>query len=56
MRPSPCAKLAAALLLVAPLAGGDTLTLVSLYSDERVDVRLIRSDVVYAVAHLGRSR
>ena len=41
-------------LLVAPLAAGEAIMIVSLYSDERVDVRLLRSDALCAVARLRR--
>jgi hypothetical protein len=41
-------------LLVAPLEAGDALVVVSLYGDQRVDVRLVRSDTLYAVCHLQR--
>lgn len=40
--------------LVAPLRAGDALAVISLYADDRVDVRLIRSDNLYAVYHLTR--
>jgi hypothetical protein len=40
-------------LMVAPLREGDALALVSLY-DDRVDLRLVRSDSLYAVFHLRR--
>ncbi|MSP62997.1 MAG: hypothetical protein EXR72_22205 [Myxococcales bacterium] len=41
-------------LLVGPLAEGDALCVVSLYPDPRVDLRILRSDALYVVAHLGR--
>jgi hypothetical protein len=41
-------------ILVAPLSDGDAMAIVSLYGDQRVDLRLIRSDVLYAVFHLTR--
>lgn len=41
-------------LTAAPLASGDALAVVSFYSDPRVDLRLVRSDVLYAVFHLKR--
>ncbi len=41
-------------ILVAPLSDGDAMAIVSLYGDQRVDLRLIRSDALYAVFHLTR--
>ena len=41
-------------LLVAPLDDGDALAVVSLYDQPRIDLRLLRSDTLYAVAHLRR--
>jgi hypothetical protein len=38
----------------APLDGGDALAVLSLYSEPRVDLRLMRSDSLYAVFHLQR--
>jgi hypothetical protein len=40
--------------MVAPLAAGDAIAIVSLYGDEHVDLRLLRSDSLYAVFHLRR--
>ena len=41
-------------LVVAPLAAGDALAVVSLYPDDRVVLRLLRSDTLYGVFPLGR--
>lgn len=41
-------------LLVAALPDGDALAVVSLYEDDHVDLRLLRSDTLYAVFHLTR--
>jgi hypothetical protein len=41
-------------LAAAPLASGDAIAVVSFYSDPRVDLRLVRSDALYAVFHLQR--
>jgi hypothetical protein len=41
-------------LEAATLADGDALVLVSLYGEDRVDVRLIRADTLYAVCRLSR--
>ena len=39
---------------VVPLPGGDAYALVSLYPDDHVDLRLLRSDALYALFHLHR--
>jgi hypothetical protein len=41
-------------LEAAALTDGDALVLVSLYGEDRVDLRLIRADTLYAVARLAR--